>query len=221
MDFTSLRFDLIRANFAAGAVLCLAAFLSSCGSGGSGTQPPPASLPVITSFTATPASIAVGQSTTLTWQVSNATSLQLSNILGTLPIGSSSVVIVPASSTTYTLTAENSAGSVKQTTNVTVTTTSTPIAAVQANPAATTAPIAPNFLSIGMQMGETTSMVRTSSSNVNPIFEQLLKNLTQYADGSLLVRDLADEQSVNDYGQGNLGAIAQVSQISAPSFSLE
>ena len=61
-------------------------------------------------------------------------------------------------------------------------------------------------------MGDTTSMIGTSSSNVNPIFEELLKNLTQYANAPLLIRDLADEQNVADYTQGNLGAIAQVGQ---------
>ncbi len=129
-----------------------------------------------------------------------------------LPASSSSIVIVPATSTTYTLTATNSAGSAQKTTTVTVTTTSTPIASIQVNPSATPAPIAPNFLSIGMQIGDTTSMVGTSSSNVNPIFEQLLKNLTQYANAPLLIRDSNDvEQDVNDYGQ-DLGAISKVAQ---------
>jgi hypothetical protein len=210
-DFAAVHLDLIGVGFAAGAFLCLTVLLSSCSGGGSATQPPPPSLPVISGFTATPASITVGQSTTLRWQVSDATSVQLSNVSGTLPDSSFSVVIVPASSTTYTLTAANSAGSVQQTANVTVT-TSNPIAGVQINPVATTTLITPNFLSIGMQMGDTTSMVGTSSSNVNPIFEQLLKNLTQYANGPLLIRDLADEQNVGDYTQGNLGAIAQVGQ---------
>jgi hypothetical protein len=209
-DFATVWLVPIRASFAGGAVFYLAVFLGSCG-GGRATQFLPPSPPVISTFVAIPASIALGQSTTLTWQVSGASSMQLSNVLGTLPISSGSVVVVPASSTTYTLTAANSAGSVQQTANVTVT-TSTPIAGVQVNPVATTTPIAPNFLSIGMQMGDTTSMVGTSSSNVNPIFEQLLKNLTQYANAPLLVRDLADEQNVGDYTQGNLGAVAQVGQ---------
>jgi len=91
-------------------------------------------------------------------------------------------------------------------------TTSPPIASIQISPGVTTSPIAPHFLSIGMQMGDTTSMVGTSSSNVNPIFEQLLKNLAQYANAPLLIRDLADEENVNDYTQGNLGAIAQVGE---------
>ena len=170
-------------------------------------------MPVISSFAATPASVALGQSTTLAWQVSNATSVQLSNISATLPASSYSVVIVPAASTTYTLTATNAAGSTQQTATVTVTTTSTPIASVQVNPGAAITKIAPNFLSIGMQIGDTTSMVGTSSSNVNPIFEQLLKNLMQYGNAPPLIRDSNDVPGdENDYSQGDLGAIARVGQ---------
>jgi hypothetical protein len=110
----------------------------------------------------------------------------------------------------YTLTATNSAGSTQQTATVTVTSTSPTIASLPINPAATTALIAPDFLSIGMQMGDTISMVGTSSFNVNPIFEQLLRNLKQYANAPLLIRDLADAENVNDYTQGTLGAISQV-----------
>ena len=169
---------------------------------------PPA--PVISSFTATPATVAPGQSTTLAWQVSNAASVRLSHVSGAFRAASSSVVVVPAATITYTLTATNSGGSTEQTATVTVTTGSPPIASVPIHPAAMTRLIAPNFLSIGMQMGDTTSMVGTSSSNVNPIFEQLLKNLNHYANAPVLIRDLADAENVNDYTPGKLGAISQV-----------
>jgi hypothetical protein len=204
----------IRRRIAITVMLCVP--VAGCGSGsssGSSSSSPPPSLPVINSFAASPASVAQGQSTILAWQVTGATSLGISNISGTLPASSSSVVVVPATSTTYTLTATNSAGSAQQNATVTVTTTSTPIATVQMNPTATTVPIAANFLSIGMQIGDTTSMVGTSSSNVNPILEQLLKNLTQYANAPLLIRDSNDtSEDANDYSQGDLGAIAQVGQ---------
>jgi len=212
LNLATVRFDLIRASSGPCVSLCLAVLLASCGGSSTSSQPPP-SAPVINSFVASPANVALGQSTTLAWQVTNATSVQLSDISGTLPPSSSSVVIVPAVSATYTLTATNSAGSVQQTAMVTVTTTTTPIATVQVNPAASTVPIAQNFLSIGMQIGDTTSMVGTSSSNVNPIFEQLLMNLTQYANAPLLIRDSNDTAGdANDYNQGDLGAIAQVGQ---------
>jgi hypothetical protein len=56
--------------------------------------------PVINSFTATPATVAPGQSTTLAWQVSNADAVRLSHVSGTLPASSFSVVVVPAATIT-------------------------------------------------------------------------------------------------------------------------
>jgi hypothetical protein len=186
--------------------------LGGCGGSGAGSSSPPPSLPVISSFGASPASVAQGQSATLTWQVSGATSLEISNISGALPATSSSVVVVPAASTTYTLTATNSAGSAQQNVTVTVTTSASPIAGVQMNPSATAVAIAQNFLSIGIQMGDVTSMVGTSSTNVNPIFEQLLKNVTQYANAPLPIRVLSDSQFADLYTTGNLGALSQAGQ---------
>ncbi len=74
-------------------------------------------VPTINSFTADPASISAGNSTTLSWSVSGATSLSIST-LGT--VTGSSVVVSPAATTTYTLTANNSAGSAAAITTVTV-----------------------------------------------------------------------------------------------------
>jgi hypothetical protein len=189
------------------------ALLASCGgsgsSGGGGMHSP--SPPEISSFAASPANITSGQSTTLSWQVLGASSVQLSNVTSTLPTSSGSVVVVPAATTSYTLTATNANGSTQQSVSVTVT-AATQVASVQVNPTATTSPIAANFLSIGMQLGDTTSMVGTSSTNVNPILEQLLKNLTQYANAPLLIRDLGDFKTVDDYTPGNLGALSQLGQ---------
>jgi hypothetical protein len=201
----------IHGGLLTGAAFSLALFLGSCGSGSTAVPPPPQA-PVISSFTATPSTVTLGQSTTLAWQVTGATSVQLSGISATLPSTSFSVVVIPASSTSYALAASNPAGSSQQTITVTVTTTTTPIAIAQINPGATATTIPANFLSIGMQMGDTTSMVGTSAGNVNPIFEQLLKNLTQYANAPLLIRDLADAENVNDFNSGNLGALSQVGQ---------
>jgi len=77
----------------------------------SGAPPPvPAALPVINSFIASPSSISLGSSTTLSWNVSNATSVTIDNGVGA--VGSSgSTVVLPAATITYTLTASNAAGS--------------------------------------------------------------------------------------------------------------
>jgi hypothetical protein len=200
----------IRGGFLAGVALLPALLLGGCGGNG-GAAPSPGSAPVISSFSASPANITAGQATTLAWQVSGATSLDLSNVTATPQTLSSSLVVVPAATTTYTLTAADSAGSTQQSATVTVT-SSSQVAGVQVNPAATAAPIPPNFLSIGHQMGDTLTMIGTSSTNVNPIYEQLLKNLIQYANGPLLIRELADGGNSDFYDANRLAALSQVSQ---------
>ena len=71
--------------------------------------PPPVASPVINYFTATPATITAGQTSTLGWSVSNATSV---TITGLGSVGASgTAAVAPTTSTTYTLTATNSSGS--------------------------------------------------------------------------------------------------------------
>jgi hypothetical protein len=81
--------------------------------------PPSTGLPVINSFIASPSSITVGGSTSLSWNVSNATSVTIDNGVG--PVGSSgNTIVLPSTTTTYTLTASNTAGSTPATTQVIV-----------------------------------------------------------------------------------------------------
>jgi PKD repeat protein len=79
-----------------------------------------ATVPSISSFTASPASIspfAGGSSATLSWTVASATSLSISG-LGAV-IGNS-IQVSPSQTTTYTLTASNAQGAVTAQTTVTV-----------------------------------------------------------------------------------------------------
>src|SRR3979409_1679799 len=69
--------------------------------------PPPAPAPTA-SLTASPNSVDKGQSTTLTWQTTNATDISIDGIGPVDPNGSKAVT--PADSTTYRLTAKGSAG---------------------------------------------------------------------------------------------------------------
>jgi hypothetical protein len=87
--------------------------------GGSGGEPP-----VITSFTATPPTITTGESSTLSWIVSGATSLSISPDVGT--VTGSSVAVQPSVTTEYTLTATNAAGQDSATATVTVSGTEPP-----------------------------------------------------------------------------------------------
>jgi len=78
----------------------------------SGTTSPPTTtgLPVISSFVATPSIISLGNSTTLSWNVSNATSVSINQGVGTVS-SSGSTIISPPTTLTYTLTVSNANGS--------------------------------------------------------------------------------------------------------------
>jgi hypothetical protein len=78
-----------------------------------------AAVPVVANFTANPATIDAGQSSTLQWSVTNADSVSISSI-GTVS-NSGTRSVSPTTTITYTLTATNAAGSVTRTATVTVT----------------------------------------------------------------------------------------------------
>lgn len=78
------------------------------------------SAPTITSFKALPATLTLGDSTTLVWTLgSPATSVSIDQNVGAVT-GSSSIAASPTTTTTYTLTATNPLGSATATVTVTV-----------------------------------------------------------------------------------------------------
>lgn len=87
--------------------------------------------PTIT-FSAAPASIITGQSSTLTWSTTNATSVTIDNGVGAKPV-SGTVSVSPSQTATYTLTATGPGGTATKQTTVTVT-QPPPIIAFSANP---------------------------------------------------------------------------------------
>lgn len=81
--------------------------------------PPPPPPPVISSFTAEPATISAGQRTTLTWKVSGATAITIEPEIGEVGAGGS-LLLSPAATITYNLTASNESGSTTSSVTVTV-----------------------------------------------------------------------------------------------------
>jgi peptidoglycan-associated lipoprotein len=81
--------------------------------------PPPPAAPTA-SLTANPESVDKGQSTTLTWQTTNATDVAIEGIGAVQPSGSQQVT--PSESTTYTLSAKGTGGTQQATARVTVNT---------------------------------------------------------------------------------------------------
>jgi hypothetical protein len=105
---------MILRHFAGHRVLAAALLMASCSSNSGGGGP----APVIASFTADAAIVAPGNSTTLRWSVTNATSLSIDHGVG--PVSGASVVVTPVDTTTYTLTATGAGGSKTATITVTV-----------------------------------------------------------------------------------------------------
>ena len=80
--------------------------------------PPPAAAPTVT-LNANPASIGSGDSSTLSWTSSNATSVSIVPEVGAVT-AEGSTKVTPASSTTYTITANGPGGTANATARVTV-----------------------------------------------------------------------------------------------------
>jgi hypothetical protein len=96
-----------------GVILLLPALMIGC--------TPSGSAPLVTSFMASPLTIEVGGSSTLTWEVSGANSVVITPEVGSVGLTGSSLVS-PSETTTYTLTATNTAGSTTASVKVTVNT---------------------------------------------------------------------------------------------------
>ena len=75
--------------------------------------------PIINSFSAIPSTITVGESSTLSWSVTDVTSVTIDNGIGSVAL-TGTTAVNPTTTTPYTLTATNTAGSVTATTTVTV-----------------------------------------------------------------------------------------------------
>lgn len=99
----------------------LGVIAAGCGGGGGETAAaaPSEPLPVVASFSASPGNIAAGQSTTLSWTVSGASSVVVDNGVGAVT-GTANRAVSPVATTTYLLTASNGAGSVSMSVTVTV-----------------------------------------------------------------------------------------------------
>ena len=85
-----------------------------------GGAPATGALPVINSLTASPTSITVGDSSTISWDVDNANTVSISHGVGQNLGGIDSESVSPTVTTTYTLTATNPTGNATATVTVTV-----------------------------------------------------------------------------------------------------
>lgn len=83
------------------------------------TATPPAAAPVILEFSSAPSAITFGGVSTLVWNVSGSDTVSIDQGIGTVN-AAGTMVVSPAATTTYTITATSSAGTVTSSTSVTV-----------------------------------------------------------------------------------------------------
>jgi chitodextrinase len=134
------------------------------------TSPVNPLLPLISSFTSTPAGTAPGNSVTLAWSVSGATSVSIDHGVGDVT-NRSSIAVSPAQTTTYTLTASNSSGSTTAVVAVTVT------AGADVQP-----PTVPTLLSATAISATEVDLAWTASSdNIGVAGYQIIRNGTAIA----------------------------------------
>jgi len=118
------KLSVVAVAVLAGAV----AFLNACGSGTHSSSQPSSqtlsSTPPTVSLGVSPQSITVGQSATLAWSSTDATSVTILPTVGSQGPSDSAFVVTPAATTTYTATATGSGGTA--TASVTLTVTSPP-----------------------------------------------------------------------------------------------
>ena len=104
----------IKHSFSFFILILFLLFLSACGGVTPGTNPP-----TINSFAADSYHIISGESVTLSWNVTGADSVTINQGIGTVD-STGTKVLNPSATTTYTLTATNTAGSVTSTVTINV-----------------------------------------------------------------------------------------------------
>ena len=139
------------------ALLSLVLTLTGCGagSGGSGGGPTPT-----VTITATPTTVNAGQTVTLSWTSTNATSLAIDNNVGAVTGPNGTKDVTPTATTTYTITATN--GSKSATAAVTVTVNAAP------QPATATISVTPTIIAASQTYAVTWSSTNAKSVTITP-----------------------------------------------------
>jgi len=122
----------------------------------SGCNGPSPTTPIINSFSALPSTITEGDSSTLSWSVTDATTVVIDQSIGSVALISNTTVS-PTTTATYTLTATNTAGSVTATTTITV----NPVAATYGNIDIKSTPTGAKVYLDGVDTGSVTPYVIT------------------------------------------------------------
>ena len=137
--------------------------------GGTGTTTPPNNPPpaTISSFTANPTTVVVGQSSTLSWSLTNTASFVVMNGTTVVAQSGTSVVVSPIATTTYTLFAYNG-GTATTSATLTVNVAPKVVTPLPPPPAPTcTISASPTSITLGQSSTLTFSSTNASSSSID------------------------------------------------------
>jgi hypothetical protein len=147
-------------------------------------------IPQIVTFVANPTSISAGSSTQLCWQVTGATSIAINPGVGNSLSANSCASVSPSQTTTYTLTASNSAGQIQA--NVTVNVGQVTILSFTSNPVFSTSSGSPVTLSWSTQGATSVVIV---GNDISPTNQPVNGSLTVYPTSN-------DTYTLTAYGSG-------------------
>src|SRR5579884_1713485 len=209
----------VRSTLAAGVHLIVVQYYDNTGSGTAhltwqnntpATQPPS-----ILSFTASPAAVAAGQKATLSWSVNGATDIAIDNGVGDVT-GAASAAVQPGQTTTYTLTASNSAGSA--TAQVTVTVASQTDTQPPTAPVLTSA-VARSATEVDLAWSAATDNVGVSGYRIlrnGSVLASVSGSTLTYADQSAAANTTYTYAVVAFDGAGNTSAPSNPIQVTTP-----
>jgi len=162
--------------------------------------------PIINSFLANPTTITEGESSTLSWSVTDATSVTINNAIGSVALISTTTVS-PTTTTTYTLTATNTAGSVTATTTITVNPAATLTIIQTEGTASAWFGASPGYVNVGQGQS-----FQVTEAGFFDQFQIYLTSTNSTDSGDIIVCDLRDASgnvlqsaSINGFIAGNGG----------------
>jgi hypothetical protein len=185
----------------------------------SGAPPGPSSpVPVIGDLSAAPSTIQEGQSTSLQWSVTGATSLELG---GVGAVSGSGVKVTPSETTTYTLVATNASGSASKSVLITVL-QGTALGSATVDATKPGIEIPATFMGFSHELGfSIPEQLMGLPGQTNPIYRQLVKNLLAYGAGPLVIR--MGGNSADTSGEptaSTVGPMAEVAKDTGAKFTL-
>ncbi len=159
----------------------------------------PSGGPVIAQFTAEPSSIDRGQSATLRWSVTGATSVSIEPNLGTVQ-SSDSRTVFPSSTTTYRLTATGPGGSANASATVNV---NVPAPPARTGPPPTTSLVSALESVVDAYFDYDQSEIREDARNTLSRDSDALKKILQdFPSATIVVEGHCDERGSAEYNLG-------------------